>query len=294
MVAYNSVLVLDVLGTTRMVPGGDPVPPGPDADELLVQLWDVHNDITAKNLQGPYHDALELKEEALTRFNLGLVDLETRAEVEGMFWRIVEKLVRTSKGQKYLPEEVGDLEKALADIYFCNFSLFQSAPDSWAIEQLFPILPIHRLDEQPVRKGVLADITCDSDGKIDKFIDLRDVKHALELHEPDGRPYYLGVFLLGAYQEILGDLHNLFGDTNAVHIRAVPGGQGYRIEHVVEGDTVTEVLRYVQYERDQLLSGLRRAVEDAITAERLTPEEGRLLVANYVRGLEAYTYLGND
>ncbi len=294
MVAYNSMLVFDVLGIHQMVPEGKVVAPAEDADDLLHQLWEVYGEVTAKNLQGPYHDAVELKEEALTRFNLGLIDLETRAEAETLYWRIAARLARAMKGQKYLPEELEQLGKSLADIYYCNFSVFQSAPDSWAIDQLFPVLPIHRHDEKPTRRGVLADITCDSDGKVASFIDLRDVKHALELHEPDDKPYYLGMFLLGAYQEILGDLHNLFGDTNAVHVRALEGGVGYRIEHVVEGDTVTEVLRYVQFDREHLLSKLRRAIDDAIASDRLAPEEGRLLVSNYVRGLDAYTYLGRS
>jgi len=293
MVAYNSVLVFDVLGTHRIIPAEKVTPPAEDADDLIQQLWEVYGEVTAKNLQGPYHDALELEEETLTRFNLGLIDLETRAAAETIYRRIVERLARGMRGQKYLPEELEQLGRSLADIYYCNFSVFQSAPDSWAIDQLFPVLPIHRLDEKPTVAGVLADITCDSDGKVERFIDLRDVKHALELHQRNGEPYYLGMFLLGAYQELLGDLHNLFGDTNAVHVRAVEGGAGYRIEHVVEGDMVTEVLRYVQYDREQLLSKLRRAIEDSIAADRLTPEEGRLLVANYVRGLDAYTYLAN-
>jgi arginine decarboxylase len=178
----------------------------------------------------------------------------------------------------------------LSDTYFCNFSVFQSAPDSWAIDQLFPVLPLHRHHEEPTRRAVLADITCDSDGKIDHFIDRRDVKHVLELHPVTGEDYYLGVFLVGAYQEILGDLHNLFGDTNTLHVSLSPDG-GYQIEHVVAGDTVTEVLKYVCYDRDDLVARVRRATEAALRANRITLEDSRRLLRMYEEGLAGYTYL---
>jgi len=290
-VAYNSVLVFPVTGTSEFVPALPSEEPDEEADDLLHQLWEVFGEITAKNLQGPYHDAVELREEALTRFNLGLIDLETRAAAEEWYWLILDRLVRTMRGVKYLPEELENLEKSLADTYFCNFSIFQSAPDSWAIEQLFPVVPLHRLDEQPTRQAVLADITCDSDGKLDRFIDRRDVKSALELHKPTDEPYYLAMFLLGAYQEILGDLHNLFGDTNAVHVSASVEPPGYVIDHVVQGDTVTEVLRYVQYDQDQLVRSLEEESARAVAAGRLTEEEAGILLSNYRRGLEGYTYL---
>ena len=189
-----------------------------------------------------------------------------------------------------VPEELEGLERALSDTYFCNFSMFQSLPDIWAIDQLFPIMPIHRLDEEPTRRAVLADITCDSDGKIDHFIDRRDVKHVLELHPVNGQDYYLGIFLVGAYQEILGDLHNLFGDTNTVHVSLAAGG-GYQIEHVVTGDTVTDVLKYVSYAREDLVARVRRFAELAVRANRMTLEETRSMLRMYEEGLAGYTYL---
>ncbi len=291
MVSHNSVLIFNSLGVSAMVAGTKPVPPGDDADENLVELWELHESITVKNLLEPLHDAQEIKEESLARFNLGLMTLEERATIEQMYWAICHKLARTAKDAEYTPEDLEPIEKALADTFFCNFSVFQSAPDSWAIGQLFPVVPIHRLGEEPTRRGVLADITCDSDGKLEKFIDRRDVKHVLELHEPNGQPYYIGMFLLGAYQEILGDLHNLFGDTHAVHVSAVDGGLGYRIDHLVEGDTVKEVLEYVEYDRQRLIQKLRRGIETAIENETLTMEEAAHLIDTYTRGLEGYTYL---
>ncbi len=192
-----------------------------------------------------------------------------------------------------VPEELEGLERSLSDTYFCNFSVFQSLPDSWAIDQLFPVLPIHRLNEEPTRRGVLADITCDSDGKIDRFIDRRDVKSVLELHALRDEDYYLGVFLVGAYQEILGDLHNLFGDTNTVHVTLGEGGV-YHIDHVVTGDTVTDVLKYVSYDRDDLISSVRRFAEIALRARRITLEDSRHLLQVYEKGLAGYTYLERD
>jgi arginine decarboxylase len=291
MVSHNSVLVFNVLGISHMVADQRPAQPAEEADDSLKELWDVYESITEKNLQEPLHDAQEIKEESLARFNLGLLTLEERAAIERMYWAISYKLWRTSKTAQYPPEDIEPIEKALADIVYCNFSVFQSAPDAWAIGQLFPIMPIHRLSEEPTRRGVLADITCDSDGKIDKFIDRRDVKHVLEMHEPNGQPYYIGMFLLGAYQEILGDLHNLFGDTNAVHVSNIDGGLGYRIDHQVEGDAVKEVLEYVEYDRARLVERLRVAVESGIVNQRLSMEEGHYLIDTYTRGLEGYTYL---
>ncbi len=192
-----------------------------------------------------------------------------------------------------MPEELEHLEKLLSDTYFLNFSVFQSLPDSWAIDQLFPIVPIHRLTEEPTRRAVLADITCDSDGKIDRFIDRRDVRDVLELHPLNGKEYYLGIFMVGAYQEILGDLHNLFGDTNDVQVRLVDGG-GYFIDHVQQGDTVTEVLHYVCYERDELVERLRRLAETALRAGRITLDESRYILRAYEEGLAGYTYLERE
>ena len=239
-----------------------------------------------------YHDAVSAKEEALTLFNLGYVDLKTRGRCERLFWSCCEKILRVVREMDYVPEELEGLERAMADTYYGNFSVFQSAPDHWAVKQLFPILPLHRLNERPTRRGVIADLTCDSDGKIDQFIELRDVKSSLELHPFDGRPYYLGVFLVGAYQEILGDLHNLFGDTNAVHIAI--DQNGYRIAHVVEGDSVTEVLGYVQYQKQNLVQRVRQASEEALRKGLLTFEESALLMKRFDEGLSGYTYLEEE
>jgi arginine decarboxylase len=223
-------------------------------------------------------------------FNLGFLTVEFRALAESLFWAILRKLQRIIKDLDYVPEDLQTLPGLMSDTYFCNFSVFQSMPDSWAINQLFPIMPIHRLDEPPTRKAVLGDVTCDSDGRIDQFIDLRDVRHALELHPYDGGPYYLGAFLLGAYQEILGDLHNLFGDTNAVHISLDEDG-GINVDQVIKGDTVREVLAYVQYSADELQASMRKDVERALRAGTLSLEESRQLLRFYEYGLEGYTYL---
>jgi arginine decarboxylase len=294
MVAYHSALIFDVVGATRIPDPVQPKAPPEDASDELSEMWATYESITTKNTIEPYHDAQDVREDCLTKFNLGLTSLVERGRVEEMFWAVCHKIAKTvgNLGSDEVSEELQPLLKQLADTYYCNFSLFQSAPDSWAISQLFPITPIHRLDKEPTRRAVIADLTCDSDGKVDKFIDRRDVKPVLELHDHSpSEPYYMGMFLLGAYQEILGDLHNLFGDTNQVHVSAQDGGMGYRIDHVIEGNTVMEVLEYVAYDRKRLLRNLRRAVEDAIEAGNLSMEEGALLVNTYVKGLEGYTYL---
>jgi arginine decarboxylase len=287
--AHHSVLVFNVLGTTDFMPNQPSVISDEDPD-VLQELHQLLDGISRKNYQEAFHDALAAKEEILSRFNLGLLDLTQRARGEQLFWEVCQKILNVVRQQSYVPDELEGLEKALADYYFCNFSVFQSAPDSWAIKQLFPIMPIHRLNEQPNRKAILADITCDSDGKVDHFIDLRDVKDVLELHEPNGQPYLLGIFLVGAYQEILGDLHNLFGDTNAVHVSMDDDGN-YSIDHVIEGDTVSDVLRYVQYTKADLVKSVRRATERALKDGRMTMEEARALVDAYQQGMEGYTYL---
>ncbi len=209
--------------------------------------------------------------------------------MEELFWASCEKILKIVRDLPYVPDELEGLEKQLSDTYYCNFSLFQSLPDHWAVRQLFPTLPIHRLNKAPTRRAVLADLTCDSDGKMNEFIDLRDVKHFLELHPPNGEPYLIGTFLVGAYQEILGDLHNLFGDTDAVHVKLDDGD--YRVEHVVEGDSVAEVLAYVQYSKEDLVSRVRRAVEVALREKRLTMAESGHFMRRYEEGLEGYTYL---
>ena len=292
LVAHHSVLVFNILDVNEVLAGQ--AAPRVDKKEppVIRQLVETWRSISRKNFQEAYHDALQLKEEAANLFNVGLLDLRGRARVEQLFWGCCEAIVKIIRELDYVPDDLEGLEKGLADTYYGNFSVFQSVPDHWAVKQLFPTLPLHRLEERPTRRGVIADLTCDSDGKMDQFIDLRDVKHSLELHAFDGRPYYIGVFLVGAYQEILGDLHNLFGDTNAVHIAL--DANGYRIDHVVEGDSVTEVLGYVQYQKHQLVQRMRQANEEALRRGLLTFEESALLMRRYDEGLSGYTYLEEE
>jgi arginine decarboxylase len=290
--AHHSVLVVNVLGVTEF---NTNVPQQlQKSPPLVTNMWETYQGVSAKNLLESYHDAVEYKDQVLQLFNLGHLSLEHRVLCENLFWATCEKVLMLVRNRDHVPEELEGLEKALSDTYFCNFSMFQSLPDSWAIDQLFPILPIHRLNEAPTRRAVLADITCDSDGKIDQFIDLHDVKHVIELHPlVNGQDYYLGMFMVGAYQEILGDLHNLFGDTNTVHV-SLDEHTGYKIDHVVTGDTVTDVLHYVSYSKDELVSRLRRNAEAAMRANRMSIAESRQLLKMFEGGLAGYTYLEGD
>jgi arginine decarboxylase len=293
MVAHHSVLVFDVLGVSEVPSGSEPAPVEESDPKVLHDLFEVGRSISKKNVQEAYHDAIQLKEEAATLFSLGFLDLHARARVERLFWTCCARILRVVRDLPYVPEDLEALEKELADTYFANLSVFQSAPDHWAVKQLFPIMPIHRLREKPTRRGVIADLTCDSDGKIDQFIDPHDVKDVLELHPWTGERYYLAMFLVGAYQEILGDLHNLFGDTDAVHVTLSPDG-GYVVEHVVEGDAVEEVLAYVQYDKQALVEKVRRTIEDPLRRGQITSEESARLRKRYEQGLEGYTYLTRD
>ncbi len=290
MVAHHSLLVFNVLGSNEVVPRELPVPPGEDEHKVVHTLYEAWQSTSRKNVIEAYHDALAAKEESLLLFNLGYLDLATRGRCERLFWICCEKIQRYAAELDYVPEELEGLERAMADTYYGNFSVFQSAPDHWAVKQLFPVMPIHRLAQRPTRRGIIADLTCDSDGKMDLFIDRRDVKHTLPLHPLDGSPYYLAVFLVGAYQEILGDLHNLFGDTDAVHVR-LDDQDRIQIEHLVEGDTVEEVLGYVQFSRAELVERARRAIEAALRDGRITVEESARLRRRYEQGLTSYTYL---
>jgi arginine decarboxylase len=290
VVAHHSMLVVDILGVGEFDVGKAPEQVGNDASRVVQNLFETFREVSRKNVLESYHDALEYKEEALQLFNLGNLSLSERVVAEDIFWGVCQKLLKMVRDMREVPEELEGLERALSDTYFCNFSMFQSLPDIWAIDQLFPIMPIHRLGEEPTRRAVLADITCDSDGKIDHFIDRRDVKSVLELHPINGQEYYLGIFLIGAYQEILGDLHNLFGNTNTVHVSLAAGG-GYQIEHVVTGDTVTDVLKYVSYSREELVARVRRFAELAVRANRMSLEETRSMLRMYEEGLAGYTYL---
>jgi arginine decarboxylase len=293
VVAHHAVLVVDVLGVSEFAVGRVPETLPENTAQVVRHLFDSYRDVTRKNFLEIYHDAIEYKDECLTLFALGHLSLGDRVIAEDIFWALCQKVLRILRDLPHVPEELEGLEHALSDTYFCNFSMFQSLPDSWAVDQLFPIVPIHRLNEEPTRRGVLADITCDSDGKIDQFIDPREVKNVLELHQLTEGDYYIGMFMVGAYQEILGDLHNLFGDTNTVHVSCASGG-GYHIEHVVTGDTVTDVLKYVGYSREELTARVRRSVEHALRNRRMTLEESRNLLRIYEQGLSGYTYLERD
>jgi arginine decarboxylase len=290
VVAYHSLLVFDVLGVSNFDRYEVPPELPSDAPQPIADLFSIYRDLNKKNFLESYHDAVQAVDETLNLFNLGFLTIELRALSERLFWAVASKLLKIVKEVEYVPEELNGLQAMLSDTYFCNFSIFQSMPDSWAVNQLFPIMPIHRLNEAPTRRAVLGDITCDSDGKIDQFIDLRDVRNTLELHPFNGQPYFLGAFLLGAYQEILGDLHNLFGDTNAVHISLDDAGE-INLDTVIKGDTVREVLQYVQYSADELISLMRKDVERAVRAGKVSLEESRQLLRFYESGLEGYTYL---
>jgi len=287
--AYHSVLVFNVVGVSGF--GDDSFDPVPDdAEQPLIDLQEAYKSLSSKNLLESFHDAQQSLDSALNLFSLGYLPLAQRSQVEKLYWAICRRIHKMAKELEYYPEELEPLDGMLSDTYFCNFSLFQSMPDSWAVKQLFPIMPIHRLNEMPTRSGVLGDISCDSDGKIDQFIDRRDVKKTLPLHSFNGEPYLLGAFLVGAYQEILGDLHNLFGDTHAVHVSLGENGDVV-LDTVVKGDTVREVLDYVQFNSKALLEEFRRDVETALREGKIGYEESGRLLRFYEDGLNGYTYL---
>lgn len=288
--AYHSMLVFNVLGVSGF--GDEPIPErlGEDAEQPLVDLLEASKSLTKRNLLESFHDAQQALDSALNLFSLGYMSLVQRRDAENLYWHICRRILKMAKELDVFPEELEGLDSMLSDTYFCNFSLFQSMPDSWAVKQLFPIMPVHRLNERPIRNGVLGDISCDSDGKIDQFIDRRDVKKTLPLHPFNGEPYYLGAFLVGAYQEILGDLHNLFGDTHAVHVSLNQSGEVV-LDEVIPGDTVREVLDYVQFSSKYLLDQFRRDIEAAVREGKLTIEESGAIRRYYEEGLGGYTYL---
>lgn len=290
-VAHHAVLVTSVTDVAIGRPPALEVQIGEETHRLVKELRSVYEEMSAKNFIEGFHDALGLREEILNAFLQKDLSLQERAQGEELFRAAIARARELSLGAKKIPEELEKIDKALRDLYFCNFSLFQSIPDSWAIDQLFPIIPLHRLTEKPTRKAMIADLTCDSDGKIDQFIDIHDVRSELPLHEVrESENYYLGVFLVGAYQEILGDLHNLFGDTNAVHIEINAQGQ-IEVKDIVEGDTVREVLSYVQFEPGELVERFRRSLEESLSAGKITPEEVRELMRKFRQSLDGYTYL---
>ncbi|MGH9660419.1 MAG: biosynthetic arginine decarboxylase, partial [Bryobacteraceae bacterium] len=288
--AYHSALVFNVLGVSGFAEDETPPPLPAEPEQPLVDLQETIRSLSTKNLLESFHDAQQALDQALNLFSLGYLPLEQRVLAENLYWNICRRIQKLSGELDFFPEELEGLDAMLSDTYFCNFSLFQSMPDSWAIKQLFPIMPIHRLAEKPTRHAVLGDITCDSDGKVDQFIDRRDVKRTLSLHPYNGEEYYLGTFLVGAYQEILGDLHNLFGDTNTVHVRQSETGE-VLLDAVIKGDTVREVLDYVQFKSDALVAQLRRDVETALREGRIGYEESGRLLRFYEEGLHGYTYL---
>ncbi|MEM8643095.1 MAG: biosynthetic arginine decarboxylase [Cyanobacteria bacterium P01_G01_bin.54] len=296
--AHQAVLIFDVLGVSHPAQVERPDIPA-DGHLILRNLAETYANIKAENgletIQEAYNDAIQFKAEAINLFNFGYLSLTERAQAEQLYWHCCRQILQLTQGQTPLPDELVALEKQMAAIYYANLSVFQSVPDAWAIAQLFPILPIHRLTEAPTERGILADLTCDSDGQLARFIDRHRPKDCLELHplryntEGQPEPYYLGVFLVGAYQEVMGNLHNLFGDTNVAHIKMTP--QGYQVEHVVKGDTIAEVLQYLQYNPDDLVETLRQSTEAALQAQRITLAEAQKLLQNYEQSLRQYTYL---
>ena len=291
IVAYHSVLVLNVLDVSEL--GEESVPPAAATAEMeqpLIDLIDTYGGLTAKNALESYHDAQQALDMAMNLFSGGYLSLDQRSMAENLYWAICMKLQKITQTFTDVPEDLQGLDESLSDTYFCNFSLFQSVPDSWAIRQIFPVMPIHRLTERPDRLAVLGDITCDSDGKVDQFIDRRSVRRTLPLHRFTGDPYYLGIFLVGAYQEILGDLHNLLGDTHTVHVSLDETGDVV-LDAVIKGDTVREVVKYVGFSAETLIAKLRSDVETAVRAGHVDYEESGRVLKFYEDGLNGYTYL---
>jgi arginine decarboxylase len=289
---------VDVFGAIAKLRPEAPFVFGDDEHPLVRELLDIRKNFQRLNKLEAYHDALERKDDAHNMFTLGLLELRDKAKIEQLYWEIGLEVVLSFQGQAYIPEEIRQLEDSLSDQYLCNFSVFQSLLDHWALGQLFPIMPISRLDERPTREATLVDITCDSDGQINKFIDLRDVRDTLPLHalRTNGNgvlePYYLGFFLMGAYQDIMGDLHNLFGRVNEVHVFLDPDEPaGYYIEEIIEGTTIVQALASVQYDENELKRRMKAQVDAAIKADKMKPSEAMRLLDDYERSLREYTYL---
>ena len=297
LVAHHSVLVVEVFGSIDKARQEIEFQYGPDEHRLVKEMLEIRENLEKLNKLEAFHDALERKEDAHQMFTLGVLELPEKAKIETLYWDISKAVVATFRGQAYIPEEIRKLEDSLSEQYLCNFSVFQSLLDHWALGQLFPIMPVHRLLERPTREGTLVDITCDSDGCINKFIDLRDVRDTLPLHElrqgtSGQEPYYLGFFLMGAYQDIMGDLHNLFGRVNEVHVFLEPDEPcGYYVEEVIEGNTISQCLTSVQYDEGELKRQMKAQVDAAIRSDKLKPTEGMRLLDDYERGLKEYTYL---
>jgi len=298
IVAHHSVLIVEVFGAIGKTRPDINFIYGETEQSIVKELLDIRKNIAKLNKLEAYHDAQERRDDAQHMFTLGMMDLPDKAKIENLYWEISQDVVESFKGQAYIPEEIRKLEDSLGDQYLCNFSVFQSLLDHWALGQLFPIMPVGRLDERPTREATLVDITCDSDGQINKFIDLRDVKDTLPLHKlntnGDGKqePYYIGFFLMGAYQDIMGDLHNLFGRVNEVHVFLDPDEPtGYYVEEIIEGSTIIQCLASVQYDEYELKRRMKQQMDEAIKSDRMKPSEAMRLLDDYERGLKAYTYL---
>ncbi len=297
IVAHHSVLVVEVFGAIGKIRPDQQFEYGETEHPLVRELLDIRKNLAKLNKLEAYHDALERREDAHNMFTLGLMELPDKAKIENLYWEIGQAVVQSFLGQAYVPEEIRKLEDSLGDQYLCNFSVFQSLLDHWALGQLFPIMPLSKLNERPTRETTLVDITCDSDGQINKFIDLRDVRDTLPLHKLNSNgttqePYYLGFFLMGAYQDIMGDLHNLFGRVNEVHVFLDPDEPaGYYIEEIIEGNTIVQALGAVQYDENELKRQMKAQIDNAIKTDRLKPSEAMRLLDDYERGLKEYTYL---
>lgn len=290
LAAHHSVLILDVLESVSAPQMPEDFQPSENDHQLVHDLTEIWDKLSTRSMLEDWHDAQDIREEALDLFRHGIIDLKTRAQIESLYWAISHEVAELAHHQKHVPDELRNLDKQMADKYFCNFSLFQSMPDSWGIDQLFPIMPISRLKERPTRSAQLQDITCDSDGKVTAYVNGGQQTNYLPLHTiKEGEHYYIGVFLVGAYQEILGNMHNLFGDTNAVHISVDKGG--YTIDKTIDGETVADVLEYVQYDPKKLVRRLEIWVTKAIKEGKITTEEGKEFISNYRAGLYGYTYL---
>jgi len=293
IVAHHSVLVVEAFSSIEKSVGKSKVSATESDHKLVHDILEVKQRLKRGNRLESLHDITQIKEEAQQTFDLGLLELESKAKIDHVYWQLASQIVAMHRGLRFIPDEVRELETSLSDQYICNFSVFQSLLDHWALGQLFPIMPIHRLNEAPQRNGTIVDITCDSDGKVSKFIDLQDVRDTLPLHRIlPGELYYLGVFMVGAYQDIMGDLHNLFGRVTEVHIFLDPDEEsGWYIEEVIEGSTIGEVLAMTQWDRVELLRLLKTQVDNAIKSDRLKPNDGMKLLTDYERLLQEYTYL---
>jgi arginine decarboxylase len=296
IVAHHSVLIVETFGSIEKNSRTEPVVPAPDDPRIVSDILEIRNDLNKKNRLENLHDAQEIRERAQSMFDLGMLDLRAKARVETIYWQIAESIVEIFRTMRYIPEEVKEMEVALGDQFLCNFSVFQSLLDHWALGQLFPVMPIHRLNELPDRNATLVDITCDSDGKVAKFVDLQDVKETLPLHRwKPGQPYYIGFFLAGAYQDVMGDLHNLFGRVNEMHIYLDEDEEsGYYIEEVLPGSTVGQVLSLTQWDVNELARRMKAQTDAAIKSDRLKPSEAMRLLDDYEKSLTLYTYLNFD